>query len=338
MTTTVPEAVERGRTLAVPALRAAVARLHPRLRRVVAYHRGWVDADGNEVPGGGGKLLRPALAILSAEAAGAPAEVGLPGAVAVELIHDFSLLHDDVMDGDTERRHRPTAWTVFGVADAILAGDALLSLATQVLLEVPGDAGRLAAYRLGDAVGELVLGQSEDLHFEKRVDVTVADTLRMEAGKTGALLACSASIGAVLAGAEPRVTDGLAAFGDRLGIAFQLVDDLLGIWGDPAVTGKPVGSDLRSRKKSIPVVRALEAGGDAAEELRAFLLGAGTPSEEDITAAAKLVEAAGGRAWTAEEADRALTDCANLLAGLALPATTEAELLALARYVTERDR
>jgi geranylgeranyl diphosphate synthase type I len=338
MTTTVPHAIERGRTLSVPALRTAIERLHPRLRQVVAYHRGWVDADGSPLPGGGGKLLRPALAVLSAEAAGADGRIGLPGAVAVELVHDFSLLHDDVMDGDTERRHRPTAWTVFGVADAILAGDALLSLATQVLLEVPGDAGRLAAYRLGDAVGELVLGQSEDLNFETRSDVTLPDTLRMEAGKTGALLACSASIGAVLAGAQARVVDGLAAFGARLGTAFQLVDDLLGIWGDPAVTGKPVLSDLRSRKKSIPVVAALDAGGAAAEELRAFLVAPGEPSEQDIRRAAALVESAGGRDWTTTEADRAITDCASLLAELDLPRDAEVEFAALARYVTERDR
>jgi geranylgeranyl diphosphate synthase type I len=338
MTTTVPEAIERGRTMAVPALRAAVDRLHPRLRHVVAYHRGWVDAEGTPQPGGGGKLVRPALALLSAEAAGAPAGTGLPAAVAVELVHDFSLLHDDLMDGDTERRHRPTAWTVFGADGAILAGDALLGLALQVLLEVPGEPGRRAAARLGAGVQELVRGQAEDLLFEDRADVTVAETLRMEDGKTGALLACSASLGAVLADAPEPVVAGLAEFGSRLGTAFQLVDDLLGIWGDPAVTGKPVLSDLRSRKKSVPVVVALEAGGADAQELRAFLTSEGEPAEAELAHIADLVERAGGRDWTATEADHQLKACESVLGSLSLPPLAEAELLALARFVTERDR
>jgi geranylgeranyl diphosphate synthase type I len=338
MTMTVPEAIERGRELAVPALRATVDRLHPRLRRVVAYHRGWIDADGNPRPGSGGKLLRPALALLSAQAAGAPAEVGLPAAVAVELVHDFSLLHDDLMDGDTERRHRPTAWTVFGADGAILAGDALLGLATQVLLEVPGEPGRKAATILGAGVQDLVRGQAEDLMFESRNDVSVADTLSMEDGKTGALLACSASLGAVLADAPQEIVDGLAEFGSRLGTAFQLIDDLLGIWGDPAVTGKPVLSDLRSRKKSVPVVVALEAGGADADQLRAFLMAAGESTEAELVAVAELVERAGGREWTTAEADRQLATCASLLKSLPIPSVAEAELLALARYVTERDR
>ncbi|OAA26193.1 geranylgeranyl diphosphate synthase, type I [Frankia sp. EI5c] len=338
MTTSVPEAIERGRDLTVPALRATVDRLHPRLRHVVAYHRGWVDAAGAPVPGNGGKLVRPALALLSAEAAGAPAEVGLPAAVAVELVHDFSLLHDDLMDGDTERRHRATAWTVFGADGAILAGDALLGLATQVLLEVEGEPGRRAAVILGAGVQDLVRGQAEDLLFESRSDVSVAETLHMEDGKTGALLACSASLGAVLAGAPTEVVDGLAEYGARLGTAFQLIDDLLGIWGDPAVTGKPVLNDLRSRKKSVPVVVALEAGGSDADELRAFLTGEGESTEAELQHIAALVERAGGRDWTTAEADRQLKACENALRSISIPASAEAELLAMARFVTERDR
>ncbi|MCL9797206.1 polyprenyl synthetase family protein, partial [Frankia sp. AgKG'84/4] len=279
-----------------------------------------------------------ALALLSAEAAGASAEVGLPAAVAVELVHDFSLLHDDLMDGDTERRHRATAWTVFGADGAILAGDALLSLAVQILLEVEGEPARRAALILSQGVQDLVRGQAEDLMFEHRSDVTVADTLRMEDGKTGALLACSASLGAVLAGAPQETVDALAEYGSRLGTAFQLIDDLLGIWGDPTVTGKPVLSDLRSRKKSVPVVVALEAGGAAADELRAFLTSTGDSTEAELAHIAELVERAGGRDWTTAEADRQLKACENVLRSLSMPAEVEAELLALARFVTERDR
>jgi geranylgeranyl diphosphate synthase type I len=337
MSAPVPPALERGRALAVPALQAAVDRLHPSLRDVVAYHRGWVGLDGKPA-GGGGKLLRPALAVLSAEAAGAASEVGLPAAVAVELVHDFSLLHDDLMDGDTERRHRPTAWVAFSPGSAILAGDGLLSLATQVLLEQPAPAGPKAARILTDGVVRLVDGQAEDLLFESRTDVTVERVLAMEGGKTGALLACAASLGAVLAGAPDDVVDGLAAYGEELGLAFQLVDDLLGIWGDPAVTGKPVLSDLRSRKKSVPVVVALAGGGAPGKALRRFLTEEGDPTEDDLREAAALVEEAGGKAWTTAEADRRLTACVDLVRSLPIPPAAADELVAIARYVTARDR
>ena len=136
------------RRLVDPALVATLQRLHPDLRRAAEYHLGYVEADGTPAAGGG-KGVRPALALLSAEAVGAHAEVAVPGAVAVELMHDFSLLHDDIIDGDRERRHRPTVWALFGVGQAILVGDALQTLAHQVLLDDAdgcGDCRRPAAW------------------------------------------------------------------------------------------------------------------------------------------------------------------------------------------------
>src|ERR1700742_3731871 len=123
-----PAGVAVARDLVGPATEAAINRLSPRVRRVAAYHYGLADAQGNPVREGSGKALRPALALLSARAAGVSAERGVSAAVAVELVHNFSLLHDDIMDGDTERRHRPTAWTVFGVGPGLLAGGAPLAL------------------------------------------------------------------------------------------------------------------------------------------------------------------------------------------------------------------
>lgn len=133
-TTDVTALLERGRALSAPVLRAAVDRLAPPMDTVAAYHFGWIDAEGRPSDGDGGKAVRPALALLSAEVAGAPAEAGIPGAVAVELVHNFSLLHDDLMDGDEQRRHRDTVWKVHGPAQAILVGDALFALAYDVLL------------------------------------------------------------------------------------------------------------------------------------------------------------------------------------------------------------
>jgi len=334
---TVPAALDRARELAVPALREAVGRLAPSIRRVAAYHLGWVDADGHPADGNGGKAIRPALALLSAEAAGANIRMGLPGAVAVQLVHDFSLLHDDLMDGDEERRHRATAWKVFGPALAVLTGDALLALAGQVLFEVPGERGAAAARHLTTATELLILGQAQDLDFEDRMDVTVGECLAMTGNKTGALLACSASIGAVLAGARPAAVDNLYAFGLHLGLAFQAVDDLLGIWGEPEVTGKPAWNDLRSRKKSMPVTAALSVGGPSSERLATLLGGDGPIGEEDLSLAAKLVETAGGRDLTRAEAERQLSLALNRLDAVGAPAATHEQLTALAHFVTTRE-
>lgn len=143
--TDVTALLERGRALSTPVLRAAVDRLAPPMDTVAAYHFGWIDAQGRPSVGDGGKAVRPALALLSAEAAGATAEAGVPGAVAVELVHNFSLLHDDLMDGDEQRRHRDTVWKVHGPAQAILVGDALFALANEILLELGTvEAGRAA--------------------------------------------------------------------------------------------------------------------------------------------------------------------------------------------------
>src|SRR5580704_12270129 len=208
-----PAGVAVARDLVGPATEAAISRLSPGVRRVAAYHYGLADADGNPVRVGSGKALRPALALLSARAAGVPAERGVTAAVAVELVHNFSLLHYVIMDGATERRHRPTAWTVFGVGAAILAGDALLALAQDLLLEDDTLKGAWAARCLSAAVQRLIAGQGADLAFEKRDDVTLTECLEMAGNKTAALMACACSIGAVHLGAPPTLAMGLAGFG-----------------------------------------------------------------------------------------------------------------------------
>jgi geranylgeranyl diphosphate synthase type I len=337
-TVALPSAVARTRALVDPALRAAVDRLSPPLRLVAGYHFGWAEADGTPRPAaGGGKMLRPTLVLLSAEAAGGPAERAVPAAVAVECVHNFSLLHDDLMDGDVERRHRPTAWAAFGMARAILAGDALLALANQVLLDAGSPGERFEIRCLAGATDQLIAGQLEDVRFEDCLDVTVEECLRMAAGKTAALLACSASIGAIAVGGPGAVAVALADFGAHLGLAFQLVDDLLGIWGSPEVTGKPVLSDIRANKKSMPVVAALRSNTTEAEELAGILADGGPRDESEVVRAARLVDAAGGRDWTAAEADRQLGDAIAALDRVSIPEQVREELVELARYVTARD-
>ncbi|MEU8350964.1 MULTISPECIES: polyprenyl synthetase family protein [Streptomyces] len=334
----------RGRTLATPVLRAAVNRLAPPMDTVAAYHFGWIDAQGRPSDGDGGKAVRPALALLSAEVAGAPPETGIPGAVAVELVHNFSLLHDDLMDGDEQRRHRDTVWKVHGPAQAILVGDALFALANEILLELGTvDAGR-ATRRLTTATRKLIDGQAQDIAYEHRERVTVEECLRMEGNKTGALLACAVSIGAVLGGADDRTADALEEYGHDLGLAFQAVDDLLGIWGDPESTGKQTWSDLRQRKKSLPVVAALADGGPASRRLAGILAadarsaGADDFDEAEFAARAALIEEAGGRAWTAEEARRRHATAVGALDRVDMDPRVRAQLVALADFVVVRQK
>ena len=343
MTAVLPNEVTAARDVVEPALRRAVDELAPSMRTVSRYHFGWADELGTDTPGGGGKALRPALTLLSAQAAGGDPLLALPAAVAVELVHNFSLLHDDVMDNDVERRHRPTAWTVFGVPAAILAGDALLTLAIEVArrdsrADLFGD----VVACLNEAVQQLIVGQSADVDFERRADVSLSECLAMAAGKTGALMRCASSVGAIAVGADPATVAALAEFGDHLGLAFQLVDDLLGIWGSPAVTGKPALADLRARKKSMPVVAALNSGTEAGARLAELYFAPGQPDSVDDEAAliamADLVDRAGGRTWAEREADRHVEQAEKCLAALAAPPGVTEALRATALFVTGRDR
>ncbi|MBO0806375.1 MAG: polyprenyl synthetase family protein, partial [Nocardiopsaceae bacterium] len=268
--------------------------------------------------------------------AGATAERGVTPAVAVELVHNFSLLHDDIMDNDLERHHRPTAWTVFGVGAAILAGDALLALANDLLLEDNAPGGPWAARCLSTAVQRLIAGQSEDLAFEKRDDVTLSECVEMAGDKTAALMACACTIGAVHVGAPPELAMGLAEFGGHVGLAFQLTDDLLGIWGATEVTGKPVRADLRARKKSLPVVSALSSGTPEGAELGEIMVSDGELSEEDLAHAADLVVKAGGKEWAEKEASDRLAAAAASLDGIGVPAGIRDEFMAIAEFITAR--
>ncbi|WP_308250612.1 polyprenyl synthetase family protein [Nonomuraea rhizosphaerae] len=262
--------IARCRHLLDPALREAVSGLHPWSARMASFTLGWSDVDGRPHNGDGGKTLRPAIAMLCAQAAGSTMEAALPAAVAVELVHAFSLVHDDIIDLDERRRHRVALWKAYGVGPALLAGDALLALAISRL----ATAGPAMGY-LSTALVELVQGQAQDMAFEDRPwsgpgAVSVPEYITMAAGKTGALLGAAAAAGVVLGGA-PELGERMWEMGRELGVAFQIVDDLLGIWGDPQVTGKPVHGDLRRAKKTLPVLAALAGDGVAARDLRALL-------------------------------------------------------------------
>jgi len=322
--------------LVEPTLRGDVARLEGDLRLPAEYHFGWVEADGRPIEGSAGKGIRQTLAVLGAEAAGGSWIDAVPAASSVELIHNFSLLHDDIIDGDRERRHRPTVWAQYSVGEAIIVGDAMHALAFQILHEIGTDAGTQVARMLGDATSDMIRGQSNDMGFSKRTDITLADCLSMETDKTGALLAFAVASGAVLAGCDRTMLQGLLRYGHELGLAFQAQDDLLGVWGDPAVTGKAAGNDLRERKRSMPVVVVLAAGGEPARALLAVF------EREDIDDAAvragvAILDATDAHRQTAEIAQTHLNRAIAALDSLDLVASAGAELVELARFVVTRD-
>ncbi|MFI2721712.1 polyprenyl synthetase family protein [Streptomyces collinus] len=329
----IPRVLHRCRALVRPALEEAIGRLHPWVGEMAAYSFGWCEVGGAPAVASGGKGVRQALAVLGAEAAGAPGRTGVAAAVAVELVHTFSLLHDDIMDGDTDRRGRPTVWKAYGTGPAVLAGDALFALAVETLAAQPLGAG--AVRTLSVALGDLVRGQADDLLFADR-PLTGPERVRpdeyraMAEGKTGALLGCAAALGAVLGGAGPETTAALDRAGRHLGVAFQIVDDVLGIWGDPRVTGKPVHGDLRERKKTFPVLVALGSplGGRVAA-----LLETGDAPET----AAALIEEAGGRSAAMAEARRHITAVETALAGAPLAADAATGLRSLLAYLVRRD-
>ncbi|MFJ8945399.1 family 2 encapsulin nanocompartment cargo protein polyprenyl transferase [Streptomyces sp. NPDC102395] len=330
--------LEDARAVVDPALRTALESLPGSMRRIGLYHFGWEHADGTPAAGNAGKAIRPALVLAAAAALGGPAArtAAVRAAAAVELVHNFTLLHDDVMDRDATRRHRPTAWTVFGDADAILGGDALQALALGMLAEDRHPASPAAAARLAACVVELCAGQQADTALEKRhpAEVTLDEVLVMAEAKTGALLGCACAMGALYAGASGEDVEALDSFGRQAGLAFQLIDDVIGLWGDPRRTGKPAGADLAARKKSLPVVAALTSGTPAAAELAELYARPYDPV--DLERTTRAVERAGGREWAQEQAADRMARAMSELARAVPEPESATGLLALAEFVTRR--
>ena len=241
------------------------------LYQMMRYHLGWVDADGQAKLSGSGKLLRPFLCLRACQATGGDWRQALPAAAALELLHNFTLIHDDIEDGDHERRGRPAVWRVWGLGQGVNAGDAMHVLSHLALTrlqerEVPLAKILRAMQLMDETCLQLCEGQFLDISFENRMDITEADYIQMIAGKTAALFACSLSMGAVLGTDDEEQISHLAEFGRNLGMAFQIQDDILGIWGDDAKTGKPVAGDILKRKKTLPIVRALQESDEQTRE------------------------------------------------------------------------
>lgn len=308
-------------------LRKQIARLnepHTRLyHEMLTYHMGWTgEGSGGKA---GGKRLRPLLALLVSIAAGCNWKKNLPAAAAIELLHNFSLLHDDIQDNSSTRRGRPTVWKIWGVPQAINAGDGMFILANLAMgdltLHYPAKTVLHGERLFQETCLTLTRGQFLDLDFEKRGTLDTGDYWKMIAGKTAALIGFSAQIGALLSEANEETQNAYRDFGHYLGLAFQIQDDILGIWGDEALMGKSTASDLLEGKKSLPVLYGLKKGGAFAQRWQT-----GPLTEEDVPKMAHLLEKEGIRLEAQRQADQ-MTDLALKSLRLADPKGEAGETL-----------
>ncbi|MCX2926318.1 polyprenyl synthetase family protein [Streptomyces sp. NEAU-W12] len=333
----VKEVLAECRAATLPALRRAVEDLHPRLARISAYHLGWCEPDGGPTGVHAGKMLRAALTVLAARAFGASTKTAVPGAVATELVHNFSLLHDDLMDADELRRGRPTAWVVFGTGPTVLAGDALLSRALHITTGLKGTPEHPVGKALTEAVSAIIRGQAADLGLDGfPVDRVGVDDYLAACAKTSGLLGGCVEVGASLAGAPTTGVRTLRTAAWDLGVAWQMADDIESIWGDPAASGKPAFGDLRRNKRTYPVIAALRSGTAASSRLAARLDSTEVRGEGELAELARLVEEAGGRAEAERAALQHLDRALHLLGEAGGDSVAVDDLAALFRHVLDR--
>ena len=298
-------------------LQKQVARLdQPRTKpfhEMLSYHMGWTGEGAG--PEATGKRIRPLLVLLCASASSGAAgedetwQSALPAAAAIELVHNFSLVHDDIQDNSPKRRGRDTAWVKWGAPMAINVGDALFVMSNQAIIDLkenyPAELVVKAAEILHNTCLELTRGQYLDMSYEERKDLRVEDYWPMIAGKTAALLAACCQIGALLGGADEDQQETYRSFGHYLGLAFQVQDDILGIWGDEAITGKSVVSDLVEGKNSLPVLIGLGKKNKFAERWAR----GGPIQTEEVEEIARLLASEGGYG-EAKEVSIQMTDMA----------------------------
>ncbi len=281
---------------------------------MLTYHMGWSGEGAG--PEAAGKRIRPLIVLLTAaaistESTGSPDsnwKSALPAAAAMELIHNFSLVHDDIQDNSEKRRGRSTVWVKWGMAQAINAGDALFVLANLAAADLhnyyPAEKCIRAIKLIQGTCLSLTRGQYLDMDYPNRADLSVEDYWPMVSGKTAALLSCCCELGAILGGADESTIEAYKSFGHYLGLAFQVQDDILGIWGTEEVTGKSASSDLIEGKKSLPVLYGLAKKGKFAERWAK-----GPITANDVEEAAKLLIIEGSHSNT-NEASRQMTDMA----------------------------
>jgi geranylgeranyl diphosphate synthase type I len=314
----------------------------PLLYGMTRYHLGWEDEQGRLLPEGAGKALRPTLCLWACQAMGADWRTALPAAAALELVHNFSLVHDDIQDGDRERRHRPTVWSLWGQPQAINAGDSLLILGRLAMLRLAergvAPAKVIEACRvLDEACLTMIEGQCLDIGFEGEREVSVKAYLDMIAKKTGALLAASLHLGALVAVDDEPLVQRFARCGHLLGLAFQIRDDILGVWGAADVTGKLVAADISRRKKCLPIVYAMAVAQAEEREQLLRVYSEGTPGDEDVSIVLRLLASYRAHDYCQQMAQERIEQALAELATVDIEPTARQEFETVTNFVLGRE-
>lgn len=311
---------------------------------LLRYHLGWTDQSGNRVGTSTfqGKALRPTLCLFACEALSHDVSAASSAAAALELIHNFSLIHDDIQDQDRERRHQPTVWHLWGVPKALVSGNALQSVGDLALLSTDRDKTLpetilRVSQMLTDSYLDMIEGQCMDLAFETRTAITTEEYLQMIGCKTGSLIRCGLEIGAMLACDDPFTVRAFSHFGSCLGRAFQIRDDYLGIWGDQANTGKASGNDIRRRKKSFPVVFGLtQASGQALADLQE-IYARSELAEADVERVLAVLNQVGAREHCQSLTEASAEEALDALEGVSLPSWARNEAEELVDFLARRE-
>ena len=312
------------------------------MQGIISYHFGWADQSFQPVNVGRGKMFRPTLSLLVVEALTGGYQKALPVAAAIEMVHNFSLLHDDIEDNDLERRGRPSAWTIWGKSRVINAGDFLYSLAFKALYQL--DLSHFAPEQVfsvlklvNEACLALTEGQDLDLQFETATDVSTEMYMDMVYKKTGALIEAAIVSGAQLGTIDKTTIRNYHEFAQNIGIAFQIRDDMLGIWGDAAKTGKSSSNDLRRKKKTLPVLHMFDrASGQRKERLQTFYTSPDPLSDEEIEIVRESLAEADAYTYTRQVADRYRDKAFSALQRISISNQPQSELEVLTRFLVDR--
>lgn len=308
---------------------------------LLRYAMGWSDADGTSVSAPQGKALRPTLCLLTCEAICGEYRRALPPAVSLELIHNFSLIHDDIQDRDEYRRHRPTVWKVWGEPIALTAGNVMRIVADTSVEGLRGDSVAAAdivtvSKVLTEASLEMIEGQYLDVSFEGRSDIGMKSYLDMISRKTGALLRTPMHVGAIMGTGDPAVIESFRECGRSLGYVFQIRDDALGIWSEEKTTGKPVGADIRRKKNSLPIVHAMSQADRTQRQALEHVYEKESVEDADVETVLDIMDGLGTEAFAnsmaSEHCDRAL----ERLAEVEIPPRARADIEELVTFLLVR--
>ncbi|HIO65027.1 MAG TPA: polyprenyl synthetase family protein [Dehalococcoidia bacterium] len=338
-----PQMFQRYRANISRSLRDNLSQQHSDVYDMLRYYMGWVDENGRPHEAMEGKALRPTLCLFACEAVGGALEMAMPSAVALEFIHNFSLIHDDIQDRDEIRHNRKTLWAVWGDPKALVAGNVLRVVADECLHQLLDsgldyDRALAAGTLLTEAYLEMIEGQYLDLQFEGRHDISMSDYLNMISRKTGALIRCSLNLGAVVGAQEQGVGDAFKESGRAMGYVFQIIDDVLGVWGDEETTGKPVGADIRRKKNSYPVVYTMGRANDKDQKMLNEIYEKDELDDSDVDSVLAVMDRLDVKNQAQQEAEKYANVALESLAPVELSREARQEVEDLAHFLLVRDR